>query len=49
MRGDGKVIVSMNDILPATGQRKAVRTDEFVDSFESICAHRHPTPHVAAA
>jgi CBS domain-containing protein len=42
-------IVSMNDLLLAAGPRKAVRTDEVVDTFQAICAHHHPTPHVTAA
>jgi CBS domain-containing protein len=42
-------IVSMNDILLAAGPRKAVRNDEVVDTFQAICAHHHPTPHVTAA
>jgi CBS domain-containing protein len=42
-------IVSMNDILLAAGPRKAVRSDEVVDTFQAICAHHHPTPHVTAA
>lgn len=42
-------IVSMNDILMAAGPRRAVRNDEVVDTFQSICAHHHPTPHVTAA
>ena len=42
-------VVSMNDILMAAGPRKAVRNDEVVDTFQSICAHHHPTPHVTAA
>jgi CBS domain-containing protein len=42
-------IVSMNDIFLAAGPRKAVRNDEVVDTFQSICAHHHPTPHVTAA
>jgi CBS domain-containing protein len=42
-------IVSMNDLLLAAGPRKAVRTDEVVDTLQAICAHHHPTPHVAAA
>jgi CBS domain-containing protein len=42
-------IVSMNDILMAAGPRKAVRNDEVVETFQSICAHHHPTPHVTAA
>jgi len=42
-------IVSMNDILLAAGPRKPVRNDEVVDTFQEICAHHHPTPHVTAA
>jgi CBS domain-containing protein len=42
-------IISMNDILLAAGPRKAVRNDEVVDTFQSICAHHQPTPHVTAA
>ena len=42
-------IVSMNDILLAAGTRKAIRNDEVVDTFQGICAHHHPAPHVAAA
>jgi CBS domain-containing protein len=42
-------IVSMNDVLLAAGPRKAVRNDEVVDTFQAICAHHHPMPHVTAA
>jgi CBS domain-containing protein len=42
-------IVSMNDILLTAGPRKAVRNDEVVDTFQEICAHHHPTPHITAA
>ena len=42
-------IVSMNDILLAAGPRKVLRNDEVVDTFQAICAHHHPTPHVTAA
>jgi CBS domain-containing protein len=42
-------IVSMNDILLAAGPRNAVRNDEVVDTFQAICAHHHPVPHVTAA
>jgi len=41
-------IVSMNDILLAAG-RKGVGNAEIVDTFQAICAHDHPTPHVTAA
>jgi CBS domain-containing protein len=42
-------IVSMNDILLAAGARKPVREAEVVDTFQAICAHHHPSPHIAAA
>jgi CBS domain-containing protein len=42
-------IISMNDILLAAGARKPVRQDEVVETFQAICAHHHPIPHVAAA
>jgi len=42
-------IVSMNDILLAIRPGTAVRTDEVVDTFQAICAHHHPAPHVTAA
>lgn len=42
-------IVSMNDILLATGPSAAIRTDKVVDTFQAICAHHDPTPHVTAA
>jgi CBS domain-containing protein len=40
-------IVSMNDILLAAG--KGVGNADIVDTFQAICAHHHPTPHVTAA
>jgi CBS domain-containing protein len=42
-------IVSMNDILLAAGARKPVREAEVVDTFQAICAHHHPSPHISAA
>jgi CBS domain-containing protein len=42
-------IVSMNDIVLAAGARKPIRTDEVVDTFQEICAHHQPVPHVTAA
>jgi hypothetical protein len=41
-------ILSMNDILLAVAQA-GVRSDQIVDTFQAICAHRHPMPHVTAA
>lgn len=41
-------IVSMNDILLAAG-RKGVGDADIIDTFQAICAHHHPVPHVTAA
>ena len=52
VEGSGRTvigIVSMNDILLAAGPKKAVRNDEVVNTFQAICAHHHPAPHVTAA
>ena len=42
-------IVSMNDILLATGPSAAIRPDKVMDTFQAICAHHHPAPHMTAA
>lgn len=42
-------IVSMNDIVLASGPRKPVRDAEVVGTLQAICAHHHPSPHIAAA
>ena len=42
-------IVSMNDTVLASGPRKPVRDTEVVSTRRSICAHHHPSPHIAAA
>ena len=42
-------IVSMNDLLLATGPSGGVRPDIVMDTFQAICAHHHPVPHVTAA
>ena len=42
-------IVSMNDIVLASGPRKKVRDTEVVNTLQAICAHHHPSPHVVAA
>lgn len=42
-------VVSMNDVLLAAGPGQGVRTDKIVDTFQGICAHRHPATHVTAA
>jgi CBS domain-containing protein len=41
-------IVSMNDIVLASGPRKPVRDAEVMSTLQAICAHHHPVPHVAA-
>jgi CBS domain-containing protein len=42
-------IVSMNDVVLASGPRKPVREGDVVHALQAICAHHHPAPHVAAA
>ncbi len=42
-------MVSMNDIVLAAGSRKPVRDGEVVGTLRAICAHHHPSPHIAAA
>lgn len=42
-------IVSMNDIVLASGPRSGVRTGAVVDTLQSICAHHLPVPRVTAA
>jgi CBS domain-containing protein len=42
-------IVSMNDIVLASGPRKPVRDGDVVSTLQAICAHHHPSPHIAAA
>ena len=41
-------IISMNDILLAAG-RKGVGNADIIETFQAICAHHHPVPHVTAA
>ena len=42
-------IVSMNDLVLAAGTRKPLRNEDVVETFQEICAHHHPAPHVAVA
>jgi CBS domain-containing protein len=42
-------IVSLNDIVLASGARKGIREGEVADTFRAICAHHHPAPRIAAA
>jgi CBS domain-containing protein len=42
-------IVSMNDIVLATGPRKLVRETAVVDTLQGICAHHQTPSHIAAA
>jgi CBS domain-containing protein len=42
-------IVSMNDIILASGPKKPVRDAEVVSTLQTICSHHHPAPHIAAA
>lgn len=42
-------IVSMNDIVLASGPRRRVREVEVVNTLQAICAHHHPSAHMTAA
>jgi hypothetical protein len=39
----------MNDIVLVAGPRKAIRSDDIVGTFQSICAHQQAAPRVVAA
>jgi CBS domain-containing protein len=42
-------MVSMNDIVLASGPRRPVRDADVVSTMQAICTHHHPVPHIAAA
>jgi CBS domain-containing protein len=42
-------IVSMNDIVLTSGPRKPVRDTAVLNTLQGICAHHHPSAHVAVA
>lgn len=42
-------IVSLNDIVLASGPRKAVRDADVVDTLQAICSHYRPSPQISAA
>jgi len=42
-------IISMNDILLASGPNEAVRDEEVVETLQAICAHHRPIPRIVAA
>jgi CBS domain-containing protein len=42
-------ILSMNDILMATGTGKAVKCDEVLETLQAICGHHHGESRVTAA
>jgi CBS domain-containing protein len=42
-------IVSLNDIVLASGARTPLRSDEVVGTLQAICTHHEPMPHVTAA
>jgi CBS domain-containing protein len=42
-------IISMNDIVLASGPRKPVHDVDVVSALQAICAHHHPSPHIVAA
>jgi CBS domain-containing protein len=42
-------IVSMNDIVRAVGEQKAVHGADVITTLQAICEHHHPAPRIAAA
>jgi hypothetical protein len=42
-------ILSMNDIVMATGERDDVAYEDVVRTLRAICGHHQPAPHVIAA
>ena len=42
-------IISINDIVLASGPRHPVRDAELLSTLQAICTHRPPSPHIAAA
>jgi CBS domain-containing protein len=43
-------VISMNDIvLATTGAARELRSDEVVETFQSICAHQHPVAQLVTA
>jgi CBS domain-containing protein len=42
-------MLSIDDVLLAAGQGKAVRPEAVVETLQAICGQHHPTPHVVAA
>ena len=42
-------IVSLNDIVLAVGEKKAVHGAAVINTLQAICGHHHPEPRIAAA
>ena len=42
-------IASLNDIVLAVGERKAVHGASVINTLQAICGHHHPVPRIAAA
>jgi CBS domain-containing protein len=42
-------IISMNDLVRATGAKKPLRDGQVIEVLQAICAHHEPTPHIVAA
>lgn len=42
-------IVSMNDIVLASGPRRPVHDTDVMNTLQAICAHHHVSPHITAA
>jgi CBS domain-containing protein len=42
-------MLSMNDLLLASGSDPSVRTEDIVQTLQAICGHRQPASGLAAA
>ena len=42
-------IVSLNDVVRAVGEKKAVHGAAVINTLQAICGHHHPAPRIAAA
>lgn len=41
-------VISMNDILLASGSSRSLRGTEVVETLQTICAHHQPSTHISA-
>jgi CBS domain-containing protein len=42
-------ILSINDIVLAAGDARAVSNADVIETLQAICGHHHPVPHIVAA